>query len=71
MTMWYKVVYNKENRLRLRSGRYAFTKKEGYCIAELILEKTYIKSVTTSHINGSIFISFNQNEKDETANNKK
>jgi heavy metal translocating P-type ATPase len=68
--MWYKVVYNKWNMLRLRSGRYSFTEKEGYCIAELLLVKKYVKSVTTSHINGSIFISFNQDKKDEIINNK-
>jgi heavy metal translocating P-type ATPase len=70
-TMWYKIVYNKGNRLRLRSGRYTFTEKEGYGIAELILEKKCVESVITSHINGSIFISFNHDYKDNAISNNK
>ncbi|MDR2623163.1 MAG: heavy metal translocating P-type ATPase [Methanobrevibacter sp.] len=69
--MWYKIVYNKGNRLRLRSGRYTFTEKEGYGIAELILEKKCVESVITSHINGSIFISFNHDYKDNAISNNK
>ncbi|MDR2544355.1 MAG: heavy metal translocating P-type ATPase [Methanobrevibacter sp.] len=66
--MWYKTIYNKKNRLRLRSGRYAFTEREGYCIAELLIEKKYVETVTTSHINGSIFIYLKCKDKDLLSN---
>jgi len=66
--MWYEVIYNKRNRLRLRSGRYAFTEKEGYGIAKILLEKSYVGSVITSHINGGIFISLDCNQKNLTLN---
>ncbi|MDR2873786.1 MAG: heavy metal translocating P-type ATPase [Methanobrevibacter sp.] len=68
--MWYEVVYNKENRLRIRSGRYAFTEKEGYGIAQLILENEFVDRVFTSHINGSIFLSFNWENKITINKNK-
>ena len=54
--MKYQVMYDGENRLRVRSGKWAFTKKEGYGIASLLLKKSFIKEVYTSHRNGSITI---------------
>jgi heavy metal translocating P-type ATPase len=57
--MRYKIVYDKGNRLRLRSGRYAFSEKEGYGIAKLLLSKKYIEEVAVSFINGSLLIIYN------------
>ncbi|KZX16452.1 putative copper-exporting P-type ATPase V [Methanobrevibacter cuticularis] len=61
--MQYEVIYDKENRLRLRSGRYAFTEGEGYGIAKLLLKKEYIKDVFTSSINGSLLIKYDNLKK--------
>ena len=54
--MKYQVMYNNGTRIRVRSGQAAFTQKEGYGIASLLLENNFIKKVFTSHRNGSILI---------------
>ena len=43
-------------RLRVRAGKWAFTKEEGYGIASLLLDYEFIHDVFTSHRNGSILI---------------
>ena len=43
-------------RLRVRAGKWAFTKEEGYGIASLLLDYDFIQDVFTSHRNGSILI---------------
>lgn len=54
--MKYQVMYDKGTRLRVRSGQWAFTKKEGYGLASLLLENDFIIEVFTSHRNGSLLI---------------
>ena len=54
--MKYKVMYDKGSRLRVRSGKWAFTKEEGYGIASLLLDQSFIHEVFTSHRNGSILV---------------
>ena len=54
--MKYKVMYDNGTRLRVRSGQWAFTKKEGYGLASLLLQNDFINEVYTSHRNGSILI---------------
>lgn len=54
--MKFKVMHDSGSRLRLRSGKWAFTKEEGYGIASLLLENDFIYDVFTSHRNGSILI---------------
>lgn len=54
--MKYQVMYDNGSRLRVRSGQCAFTKKEGYGIASLLLNQSFIHEVYTSHRNGSITI---------------
>ena len=54
--MKYKVMYDKGSRLRVRSGQWAFTKEEGYGLASLLLNQSFIYEVYTSHRNGSILI---------------
>ena len=49
-------MYDKGTRLRVRSGQWAFTKKEGYGLASLLLENDFIIEVFTSHRNGSLLI---------------
>ena len=54
--MKYQVMHDSGSRLRVRSGQWAFTKKEGYGLASLLLENDFIHEVFTSHRNGSILI---------------
>ena len=54
--MKYQVMYDNGSRLRVRSGQWAFTKKEGYGLASLLLNQSFVHEVFTSHRNGSILI---------------
>ena len=54
--MKYQVMYDNGNRLRVRSGQWAFTKEEGYGLASLLLNQSFIHEVYTSHRNGSITV---------------
>ena len=63
--MKYQVMYDRGNRLRLRSGQWAFTKKEGYGIASLLLDQDFIQEVLTSHKNGSILIYYEEGEENK------
>ena len=54
--MKYQVMYDNGSRLRIRSGQWAFTKEEGYGLASLLLNHSFIHEVYTSHRNGSILI---------------
>ncbi|WP_407391296.1 heavy metal translocating P-type ATPase [Methanobrevibacter sp.] len=58
--MKYKVVYDNGSRLRVRSGQWAFTEKEGYGLASLLLNQSFIHEVHTSHRNGSILIYYDE-----------
>ena len=58
--MKYEVVYDNGSRLRLRSGQWAFTRKEGYGLASLLLNQDFINEVYTSHRNGSILIYYDE-----------
>ena len=49
-------MYDNGTRLRVRSGQWAFKKEEGYGIASLLLNHSFIHEVFTSHRNGSILI---------------
>lgn len=52
----YQIIYDKGDRLRLRFGKYAFTKEQGYGIASLLLSIDGVESVTSSHLNGGLLI---------------
>lgn len=54
--MKYQVMYDNGSRLRVRSGQWAFTKEEGYGLASLLSNQSFIHEVHTSHRNGSIII---------------
>ena len=60
-------MYDNGPRLRVRCGQWAFTKKEGYGLSSLLLEKDFIREVFTSHRNGSILIYYD----DENRNREK
>lgn len=54
--MKFQVMYDNGSRLRVRAGKWAFTKGEGYGIASLLLNQSFIYEVYTSHRNGSILV---------------
>ncbi|WP_298523754.1 heavy metal translocating P-type ATPase [uncultured Methanobrevibacter sp.] len=54
--MKYQVMYDNGSRIRVRSGQWAFTKEEGYGLASLLLNQSFIHEVYTSHRNGSITV---------------
>ena len=54
--MKYQVMHYSGSRLRVRAGQWAFTKEEGYGLASLLLDQSFIHEVFTSHRNGSILI---------------
>lgn len=56
--MKYKIVYDKNNILRVRAGKNAFTQKQGYGIARLLSDKKGIKTVKVSSVNGSIYLEY-------------
>ena len=58
--MKYQVMYDNGSRLRVRSGQWAFTKNEGYGLASLLLNQSFIHEVHTSHRNGSILIYYDE-----------
>ena len=58
--MKYQVMYDNGSRLRLRSGQWAFTEKEGYGLASLLSNQSFIHEVYTSHRNGSILIYYDE-----------
>ncbi|MDO5823400.1 heavy metal translocating P-type ATPase [Methanobrevibacter sp.] len=65
--MKYKVMHDSRSRLRVRSGKWAFTKKEGYGLASVLLQQDFIHDVFTSHRNGSIIIYYDEgNENKES-----
>ncbi len=49
-------MYDNGSRIRVRSGQWAFTKEEGYGLASLLLNQSFIHEVYTSHRNGSITV---------------
>ena len=59
--MKYQVMYDNGSRLRVRSGQWAFTKEEGYGLASLLLNQSFINEAYTSHRNGSILIYYDGN----------
>lgn len=56
--MKFKIVYDKENILRVRVGKNVFTQEQGYGIARLLTGKKGIKTVKVSSVNGSIYVKY-------------
>ncbi len=61
--MIYKIVYDKNTRLRVRVGRDIFTREESYGLSETLLQYDFIDEVKISHKNGSILILYNDFKK--------
>ena len=62
--MKFKIVYdNNVNILRVRAGKAAFSKEQGFGLAQMLSENKNIKTVKVSSINGSIYIKYTGNKK--------
>lgn len=61
--MLYDVVYDSNTRLRVRAGKYAFTKEEGYGISNYLSQFPFITDVVTAYRNGSIVVTYNDPSK--------
>lgn len=64
--MIYDIVYDKGTRLRVRTGKDAFTEGESYGLTSVLLEYDFIDECLISHRNGSILIYYNDPEKKGT-----
>ncbi|RAP50619.1 MAG: cation transporter, partial [Methanosphaera sp. rholeuAM74] len=63
--MKFKIVYdNNTNILRVRAGKQAFTKEQGYGLSEYLSQKKNIKTVKVSSVNGSIYIEYSGKKMD-------
>lgn len=59
--MRYKIITRKDGFLRVRFGKYSFTKEEGYYISENISKIFGVYSVLTNEVNGSISVCYEGN----------
>ena len=56
--MKFKIVYDRNDILRVRLGKHAFTPEQGYGLSRLLSEKEGIEAVKVSSVNGSIFLKY-------------
>ena len=56
--MEFKIVLDRGNILRVRAGKNAFTKEQGYGLTRFLSEKKGIKTVKVSSVNGSIYLKY-------------
>lgn len=56
--MNYQIVWDDDNRLRVRLGKYSFTKEQGYGISNRLLAMDGVASVQTNHVNGSVLVQY-------------
>lgn len=61
----YQVIYDKGGRLRLRFGKYSFTKEQGYGISSLLLSIEGVESAVTTHVNGGLLVHYSGDVRDE------
>ena len=67
--MKYQVICDKPHRLRLRFGKYIFTKEQCYGISDLLLSFSGVLSVTANAVNGSVLIEYeNESTKQQVLN---
>ncbi len=58
--MKYEIKYDSHGRLRIRSGKFAFSEGEGYGIVKNLLNRKYVYEAISNHINGSIYIEYDE-----------
>lgn len=63
--MRFKTVYDKNGRLRVRCGDYAFTKEQCFGIEKRLSALPYIKSVQVNRASGGILVNYAGEHKDE------
>ncbi len=56
--MRFKIVYDKLNRLRVRTGNYTFTQKQACGIEEYLLRQKYVLSAEANFRTGSILVAY-------------
>ena len=56
--MQYQIVRRQSGFLRLRLGKYVFTKEQGYGLSTLLLAHSGVREVHTNHLNGGIQITY-------------
>lgn len=66
--MKYIIKHESQGRIRLRCGKFAFSEKEGFGIAERLRKEKFITDVITSHENGSILIKYQNDNRQEVIN---
>lgn len=62
--MWYKIIYDKPGRLRLRMGQEAFAPAQGYGIEQQLKSQTGIISAEATSINGGVLIYYKPGSRD-------
>lgn len=63
--MQFTIVYDNYGRIRLRSGKYAFSVDEAYSIAAHLQKCSFISSVRASYFNGGLLILYDADYRDE------
>ena len=58
--MKYKIICDKPHRLRLRFGKYIFTKEQCYGLSDMLLSLYGVTSATANSTNGSVLIEYNE-----------
>ncbi|MFI3177832.1 MAG: heavy metal translocating P-type ATPase [Eubacteriales bacterium] len=56
--MKYQIVCDHSSRLRLRFGKYVFTKEQCFGISDLLLSLDGVECVEANHVNGSVLIEY-------------
>ena len=59
--MYYDVICNRIGRLRVRFGKYIFTKEQGYGLSTLLFSHNGVETVLTDELNGGVLITYNEN----------
>lgn len=60
-----KIVCDLRGHIRLRYGKYTFDEETGFKISEKLLKNTFIHSVKTNYVNGSILIKFDEDKRSQ------
>ena len=63
--MKYQIIYDQPGRLRLRSGKYAFTEQQGYHLAAQLRENPAVLSVEVTYRNGGILLYYKKGCRNE------
>lgn len=62
--MKYQIIYDQPGRLRLRMGKYSFTREQGYGIARLLEKFPGVRQVESSSVNGGLLICYEGDQRE-------